>query len=88
MESNYIVIKDIHSFTHFSVCLTLASCLSLSLCLSLSVCLSLSGMIWSPWGGNIPHFLCNKKVNKDAPDYLSDLFTSRNNDYDLRGKEN
>ena len=27
-------------------------------------------------------------VNKKAPDYLSDLFTSSNNDYDLRGKEN
>ena len=29
-----------------------------------------------------------KTVNKKAPDYLSDLFTSSNNDYDLSWKEN
>ena len=29
-----------------------------------------------------------KTVNKKTPDYLSDLFTSSNNGYDLRKKEN
>ena len=32
--------------------------------------------------------LMYKTVNKNAPDYLSNLFTSSNSDYDLRGKEN
>ena len=32
--------------------------------------------------------LMYKTVNKKAPDYLSDLFTSSNNDFDLRWKEN
>ena len=32
--------------------------------------------------------LMYKTVNKSAPDYLSNLFTSSNSDYDLRGKEN